>query len=156
MAEACASRTHRRRANPPPAGFEDREDHRTPCASVLVDLPALLWLSSYPQVRLQSFETTRKFLSRLVIRYRRWDDDVVARFPIHRRSYIVLCGELQRVQYTHDFVKIPPTAHRITEHHLDLLVRTNDKHGTHCRVIGGSAAFAAISGLGRKHVIELG
>src|SRR5512135_1818694 len=35
MAEASGSRTHRRRANPPPAGFEDREDHRTPCASGL-------------------------------------------------------------------------------------------------------------------------
>jgi len=35
VAEACVSRTHRRRANPPPAGFEDREDHRTPCASIL-------------------------------------------------------------------------------------------------------------------------
>jgi hypothetical protein len=34
LAEACASRTHQRRENPPPAGFEDREDHRTPCASV--------------------------------------------------------------------------------------------------------------------------
>jgi hypothetical protein len=35
MAEACASRTHRRQENLPPAGFEDREDHRTPCASIL-------------------------------------------------------------------------------------------------------------------------
>src|SRR5581483_5935387 len=35
MAEACASRTHLRQANLPNAGFEDREDHRTPCASVL-------------------------------------------------------------------------------------------------------------------------
>src|SRR5690242_5702827 len=35
MAEASGSRTHRRQANPPPAGFEDREDHRTPCASGL-------------------------------------------------------------------------------------------------------------------------
>src|ERR1043165_918789 len=35
MAEASGSRTHRRQENLPPAGFEDREDHRTPCASVL-------------------------------------------------------------------------------------------------------------------------
>src|SRR5690242_1801254 len=35
MAEASGSRTHRRQANLPPAGFEDREDHRTPCASGL-------------------------------------------------------------------------------------------------------------------------
>jgi hypothetical protein len=33
LAEACASRTHRRRGDPPPAGFEDREVHRSPCAS---------------------------------------------------------------------------------------------------------------------------
>src|SRR5215469_1317689 len=155
MAEACASRTHRRRANPPPAGFEDREDHRTPCASVLVELSTLLWLSSYPQIRLQSPESTGKFLPRLVIGYRRRNDDVVARFPIHRRSYIVLCGELQRIQHAHDFVKIAPTAHGITEHHLDLLVRANNKYGTHGRIVSGSAAFRAVSGLSRKHVIEL-
>src|SRR6266849_1936631 len=35
LAEASGSRTHRRQANLPPAGFEDRESHRTPCASVL-------------------------------------------------------------------------------------------------------------------------
>jgi hypothetical protein len=35
LAEACVSRTHRRQVDLPPAGFEDREDHRTPCASVL-------------------------------------------------------------------------------------------------------------------------
>src|SRR5438552_14915042 len=34
MAEASGSRTHRRQENLPPAGFEDREDHRTPCASI--------------------------------------------------------------------------------------------------------------------------
>jgi len=32
LAEACASRTHRRQANLPPAGFEDRDSHRTACA----------------------------------------------------------------------------------------------------------------------------
>src|SRR5450755_4027927 len=35
MAEASGGRTHRRRGNPTPAGFEDRDDHRTACASVL-------------------------------------------------------------------------------------------------------------------------
>ena len=33
MAEACVSRTHRPQENLTTAGFEDREDHRTPCAS---------------------------------------------------------------------------------------------------------------------------
>src|SRR5258706_15595037 len=33
MAEASGGRTHRRRDYPPPAGFEDRDDHRTACAS---------------------------------------------------------------------------------------------------------------------------
>src|SRR6266404_2283555 len=33
MAEASGGRTHRRRGDPPPAGFEDRDDHRTACAS---------------------------------------------------------------------------------------------------------------------------
>jgi hypothetical protein len=36
LAEASGSRTHRRRDDPPSAGFEDREIHRNPCASVLV------------------------------------------------------------------------------------------------------------------------
>jgi hypothetical protein len=35
LAEASGSRTHRRQENLPPAGFEDREDHRAPCASAL-------------------------------------------------------------------------------------------------------------------------
>ncbi len=34
VAEASGSRTHRRQENLPPAGFEDREDHRSPCASI--------------------------------------------------------------------------------------------------------------------------
>src|SRR5580693_8890327 len=33
MAEASGGRTHRRQGNLPPAGFEDRDDHRTACAS---------------------------------------------------------------------------------------------------------------------------
>jgi len=33
MAEASGGRTHRRRVDPPSAGFEDRDDHRTACAS---------------------------------------------------------------------------------------------------------------------------
>ena len=37
MAEACASRTHRRRGDPPPDGFEDRGSHRTACASAVDD-----------------------------------------------------------------------------------------------------------------------
>jgi hypothetical protein len=35
MAEASGGRTHRRQDCLPPAGFEDRDDHRTACASVL-------------------------------------------------------------------------------------------------------------------------
>src|SRR5689334_19056254 len=34
LAEASGSRTHHRRRKTTTAGFEDREDHRTPCASV--------------------------------------------------------------------------------------------------------------------------
>src|SRR5580700_10475354 len=38
MAEASGGRTHRRQGNLPPAGFEDRDDHRTACASRQVAL----------------------------------------------------------------------------------------------------------------------
>src|SRR5258708_33397164 len=34
MAEASGGRTHRRQEDLPPAGFEDRDDHRTACASM--------------------------------------------------------------------------------------------------------------------------
>lgn len=37
LAEACASRTHQRRGDPPPDGFEDRGSHRTACASAIDD-----------------------------------------------------------------------------------------------------------------------
>ena len=33
MAEASGGRTHRQQEDLPPAGFEDRDDHRTACAS---------------------------------------------------------------------------------------------------------------------------
>jgi integrase len=46
LAEACVSRTHRRRANPPPAGFEDRDDHRITFASILPTINSLGWLLS--------------------------------------------------------------------------------------------------------------
>jgi hypothetical protein len=38
LAEASGSRTHRRRGDPPPAGFEDRGSHRTTCASVIFNI----------------------------------------------------------------------------------------------------------------------
>jgi hypothetical protein len=40
MAEASGSRTHRRRRKTTTAGFEDRDDHRTACASLAGDLEA--------------------------------------------------------------------------------------------------------------------
>ena len=60
MAEACASRTHRRQANLPPAGFEDREDHRTPCASVpTLQYPHYAAKSSAPGTLPRSSATVR-------------------------------------------------------------------------------------------------
>src|SRR5579864_8275696 len=41
VAEASGGRTHRRHREMPPAGFEDRDDHRTACASILLILRCL-------------------------------------------------------------------------------------------------------------------
>jgi hypothetical protein len=38
LAEASGGRTHRRHREMPPAGFEDRDDHRIACASVNIQL----------------------------------------------------------------------------------------------------------------------
>jgi hypothetical protein len=60
MAEASGSRTHRRRGDPPPAGFEDRGSHRTTCASIIVLILLHRWMrvAAVPTARLKS----RKFL----------------------------------------------------------------------------------------------
>jgi hypothetical protein len=41
MAEASGSRTHRRLDNQPSTGFEDRDDHRTMCASKEISVKRL-------------------------------------------------------------------------------------------------------------------
>src|SRR5271166_68035 len=40
LPEASVGRTHRRQGHLPPAGFEDRDDHRTACASATHSHPS--------------------------------------------------------------------------------------------------------------------
>ncbi len=51
MAEASGSRTHRRQENLPPDGFEDRDGHRTTCASVVLSQRNNASMLAVPRVR---------------------------------------------------------------------------------------------------------
>ena len=109
LAEACASRTHRRHQGCRPPVLKTGRitgSHALPRqrptmfpvtrAGNQSGLPAmrLLRLSNYAQVRLQGFETGRVFLFGLLVVDGRGNDHVIARFPVHRCGDIVLRCEL--------------------------------------------------------------
>jgi hypothetical protein len=95
-------------------------------------------------------------LFRLVVGYRRHDDDILALFPIHRRRHFVFRGELNGIEYAQDFIEIPAGAHRITQHQFDFLVRPNNKHSSDRRIVCGGAAFRRRPFVSGEHVIEFG
>src|ERR1700722_9854252 len=124
MAEASGGRTHQRRDCPPLAGFEDRDDHRTACASVpltkqtprksrsftsaskLIREDPCQSVANSTLCRCQLLRLLRdsevrldrlepgEFLLRLFVRNRRREDHIIARLPVHRRRYLVLRREL--------------------------------------------------------------
>ena len=59
------------------------------------------------------------------------------------------------IEHAQHLIEIASAAHRIDQHQLDLLVRTNNEHRSHGGVVCGRAAIAGGSRLGGQHVIEL-
>src|SRR5690348_8313563 len=106
------------------------------------------------QVRLVGLEAVRILLARLLVRHRRRDDDVLAGSPVRGRGDAVLRIRLQRVEQPQHFVKIASRAHRVDQHRLDLLVRSDDEDIAHRRVVvrGAGAAAARVR---MDHVVRL-
>ena len=69
---------------------------------------------------------------------------------------LCLAVSCMRIEDAQHFVEVAAGAHRVAEHQLDLLVRTDDEDGAHGGVVGGGAAFAGVAGFGGQHVVELG
>src|ERR1700730_17987387 len=71
---------------------------------------------------------------------------MVAVFPIDRRGHAVAGGQLQRVDHAQNLVKVAARAGRISDHELDLLVRSNNED---------RADGEHIADLRVDHVVEL-
>src|SRR5580704_12626043 len=156
LAEASGGRTHRRRGDPPPAGFEDRDDHRTACASGKKCRGQLFRLRHDPYIRLRRLPATRVLLLRLFIRNIAADDDVFARLPVRRRRDFVFGRELNRIDDPENFVEVPARAHGITKLQLNFFVRTDHKYSAYGGIVRGRAALGRASTLGGQHAVELG
>src|SRR5213596_3943421 len=83
------------------------------------------------------------------------DDHVLALLPVHRRGHLVLGRELAGVQEPQHLVEVAAGGHRIGQHRLDLLVRADDEHRAHRRVVGGGPALGGGAGRLRQHVVGL-
>src|SRR5690348_7855504 len=91
-------------------------------------LHRLLRLRNDPQIRLWRLPAARVFLLRVFIRDGAADDDVITRFPVHRRGDAMFGRELERGEDTQNFVEVASRAHRIAELQLDFLVWTDDEY----------------------------
>ena len=98
LAEACASRTHRRhqRCRPPvlktggitgPRALPVEFSQRSP-----VPTDALLRLCNHSQIGFQCLPATRKLLFGLLLGYRGRNDDVISGLPVHWSCHIMLRG----------------------------------------------------------------
>src|SRR5260221_1519787 len=79
-----------------------------------------------PDVRFRRFPAMRIDRLGLVVGDRARDDDVFALFPVGRRRNAMLGGHLQGIDHAQNFLEIAAGGHRIDQHQLDLLVRSDD------------------------------
>src|SRR3972149_4818585 len=107
----------------------------------------LLWLGHDPHVGLRRLPPSRELLLRLGVGNRGHDDDVLTLLPIDRGGHLVLRGELAGIDETQHFVEIAAGAHRIGEHRLDLLVRTDDEDRADGGIIGRPPDLRGAAGL---------
>lgn len=75
------------------------------------------------------------------------DDDVLSRFPIHRRGNAMFCRHLQGHKDTFDFVKVATGRGRVGERKFEFFIRTNDEN---------TADRKGVVGVGVDHAIQIG
>src|ERR1039457_6961135 len=80
-----------------------------------------------PQIRLERLETLWIFLLGVLIGHRSGNDNVLARPPVHWRCDRVLGGQLKGIKQTQYFIEVAARGHRIDEHRLYFLVRSDDE-----------------------------
>jgi hypothetical protein len=91
----------------------------------------------------------------LIIGHRCDDDHVLALLPVHWRCDRMLRRKLAGVEEPQHLVEIAPAAHRVGQHRLDLLVRSDDEDGAHRGVVGRRPALGRVPGFRRQHVVKL-
>ena len=96
------------------------------------------------EIRLHGFPALRKFLFRLFIVDRRWNDHVLSRRPIRRGRDRVFGGKLAGIEQPKDFVEIPAAGRRVGHHGFDLLIRSDQIQ----------RADRGVRSICRKHVVE--
>src|SRR5262249_58149909 len=86
------------------------------------------------------FPALRVLLLGFLVADRAGDDDVLAMLPIHRRRYLVLGGELQRIDHPQHLVEVAARGHRVDQDELDLLVGSDDEDVAPGTIVGLRAA----------------
>src|SRR5438132_292245 len=89
--------------------------------------PSLLRLGSEAEIGFEGLKSAELFFG-FVVGNTGYDDDVATRLPVHRCGNLVLGRELNGIQNSQYFIKVAAGAHRIADHQLDLLVRTNHEY----------------------------
>src|ERR1700727_2357702 len=97
-------------------------------ASAALPATTLLRLRHDPDIGLRRFPALRIDRLGLVVADRAGNDDVLALLPVGRRCDAMVRRHLQRIDYAQGFLEIAPCRHRIDQHQLDLLVRSDDEN----------------------------
>ena len=63
--------------------------------------------------------------------------------------------QLAGIQESKHLVEVAPRAHRISQHRLDLPVRSDDEHGSHRGVVRRCPALSRCANVFRQHVVGL-
>ncbi len=68
----------------------------------------------------------------------------------------MLGRELHRIEDAQHLIEVAPAGHRVDEHQLDLLVRTDHENRAHGGIVRRGAPRRGFSGFCRQHAVELG
>ena len=118
-------------------------------------LPRIVRSAARPPADRASRSSSRSDTSpRPLVGHRRRNDDVLAGLPVHRRRHRVLRRQLAGIEQPQHLVEVAAGGHRIGQHGLDLLVRTDDEDRAHGGVVRGGAAVGGGAGAFGQHVVS--
>ena len=96
----------------------------------------------------------RKFLFRHVVCHCRYDDDVVAAFPVRGRGDWVSGTELHGIENSQDLIEVTSRGHGVTHGELDPFIRPDNKYRSDRGIGHGGPVGHIYIFIGREHAVE--